>query len=168
MDLWILWTDVRSVKWRFESSFEPSRRRKLCVCVNVFAVCVFFIAFSLLCHLLRALCGPWPSAWHVALWRWCTWRRLVTTWTDLEWCSEPVPGSLMSWSWQERWPIRWLQLCGRWGRESVRCNSSILHHVFSLIQVYVMEMELVCTAHRHCQLQVLPLCQTSLSAGCER
>lgn len=86
--------------------------------------CVF-IDLLLLCYLLRALCGLWPSAWRVARWRWCTWRPLVTTWTDSEWCSEPVPDSLMSWSWQERWPIRWLQLCGRWGRERVRCNSSV-------------------------------------------
>lgn len=85
-------------------------------------VCFFLVVFfqvvdykkQMLVSPTRALCGPWPSAWRAALWRWCTWRPLVTTWTASGSCSERVPDSLMSWSWRGPWPTRWRRLCGRW------------------------------------------------------
>lgn len=66
------------------------------------------------CLLPRAPCGPWPLAWRVVLWRWCTWQHLAMTWIALELCSEPVLDRLTSWSSLERSPTRWLLLYARY------------------------------------------------------
>lgn len=118
----ILSYDLSKTRWLYIAGVTRNLFKNLYLCLTCCVLTTVQLVHFVLCFVviavvlpLRALCGLWPLAWPAVLWRWCTWRRRVTTWTALVWSSERVLDRLMSWSWLVHWPIRWLQLCGRWG-----------------------------------------------------
>ena len=63
----------------------------------------------------RAPSGPWRSAWHAVLWRWCILLPLATTWIVSAWCSVPVPARPTASSLPAQSPTKWPQRWGRYG-----------------------------------------------------